>query len=936
MKLFVHNDEVARLEAELPLLDGIAQLDGLVAMAWYQRQRDTKRALALADEAAIRLADAVLDERSALLLEARLWLVRAEGMWLHARREDAERLIEAVLERGTALDDPVCCADAHWLRGCIAGERGDTELLASEMYKASRYAAEAGDDLRRDVADVAQLRSVVFADVHAAEAEWHRRFRGRGHDPDPAFGAWANDYLGISGAGLSDFNRAIHHAMRAHDCATATGQTYRAIIGLINAGVAFTNVNDHVSALECMQRALDLARSMEWPVCIGLCLSQVADPLRALGRHDVAGSMVEEALIKLRSLTGSRNYLTALQHLGDLDLDRHRDHAALQMFEQLEEGTRSTRQIDLLILALRGKAKALSRLARPKEALEAAEAALAVSDRLGDAYYPIDTLMVLAEIHARHSLPPPPGITAPSAPLHYLNQALEFAGKIEGFNVPGELLDMLSREYARSGDIERAYQFLLRANAAHTKIRSQEATNHAIAMQVMHETERARAQLDLQRKLADAESRRASVLMQTTETLEKIGAIGQDITAHLDGEAVFDAIRRHVHGLLDVNSIAIYLLDADGQGLTPAYAVEDGRRPQLRHIELSSERSMVATCVRERREIVIDREPGPPTASTVPGTLRSSSMLYAPLAVRNRPFGAITIQTTRPHAYGEREKMVFRAICAYSAIALDNATAYEQLRLAMGQLSETQAELVRKNNELNLAYRRLEEMSVTDPLTGLRNRRFLTTQLDKDIAITLRRYDGAMQQGSGAPPEGDDLIFMMVDLDHFKSVNDAHGHGAGDAVLMQMRERLQAVCRDSDYLVRWGGEEFLVVARATRGDDAAALAERIRESVGSRPFRLDAGTSLHRTCSIGFACLPFVRQQPRLFSWLDVVDLADRALYLAKNGGRNAWVGLYPGDAAAVARLTQPMAHADDLLAGGAIVPVSNLPGIAPTPRPAD
>jgi len=133
----------------------------------------------------------------------------------------------------------------------------------------------------------------------------------------------------------------------------------------------------------------------------------------------------------------------------------------------------------------------------------------------------------------------------------------------------------------------------------------------------------------------------------------------------------------------------------------------------------------------------------------------------------------------------------------------------------------------------------------------------------------------------------------MVDLDHFKEVNDRHGHAAGDAVLVQMQERLREVFRESDYLIRWGGEEFLVLARATHRDDGKLVAERIRKAVADRDFVLPDGTLLQKTCSIGFACFPFVPAEPRLLSWSEVVELADQGLYLVKRSGRNAWAAIY-------------------------------------------
>ena len=185
----------------------------------------------------------------------------------------------------------------------------------------------------------------------------------------------------------------------------------------------------------------------------------------------------------------------------------------------------------------------------------------------------------------------------------------------------------------------------------------------------------------------------------------------------------------------------------------------------------------------------------------------------------------------------------------------------------------------------------LEEMSLTDPLTGLHNRRFLSERIEADVALSLRRYDSALQRGEGLPPDAD-LVFFLIDIDHFKQVNDLHRHAGGDAVLRQIRARLTQVFRDSDYLVRWGGEEFLVVARSTARAHAAGLAERMRAAVADMPFVLDDGSRLACTCSLGFAAFPLAPDQPHIHAWAAVLDLADSALFAAKHKGRNGWVGV--------------------------------------------
>ncbi|MBH9552237.1 ligand-binding sensor domain-containing diguanylate cyclase [Inhella gelatinilytica] len=214
--------------------------------------------------------------------------------------------------------------------------------------------------------------------------------------------------------------------------------------------------------------------------------------------------------------------------------------------------------------------------------------------------------------------------------------------------------------------------------------------------------------------------------------------------------------------------------------------------------------------------------------------------------------------------------------------------------------------------------RALENSAQTDPLTGLHNRRFVTERLDDDLHLVVRQYEEAQRQGQ--QPRDADLLFFLIDVDHFKQVNDQHGHAAGDSVLKQMRERLQEVFRESDYLVRWGGEEFLVVARASHRRSASLLAERARRAVADRPFELPQGRTLVRTCSIGFACFPLLPDQPRATGWNLLVDLADAALYQAKRGGRNQWAGVVDAGAWSASALAELHLSAETLPDGLTVV----------------
>jgi diguanylate cyclase (GGDEF)-like protein len=209
------------------------------------------------------------------------------------------------------------------------------------------------------------------------------------------------------------------------------------------------------------------------------------------------------------------------------------------------------------------------------------------------------------------------------------------------------------------------------------------------------------------------------------------------------------------------------------------------------------------------------------------------------------------------------------------------------------------------DEELDHANQDLREASFTDILTGVRNRRFLATTIDNDVRLVLRAYSPA-ESASGN--RNRDLVFYLIDVDHFKFINDAFGHAQGDDLLVQIAARISSAIRYSDVLIRWGGEEFLVVSRNCNRDEAETLAARVLDSVGKEPFRLTCGQSIGRTCSIGWAAFPWSPAEPEAMDYQEILRLADNALYEAKRGGRNRAIGRMAPDSGAVAEwLRNPM-----------------------------
>jgi len=199
-------------------------------------------------------------------------------------------------------------------------------------------------------------------------------------------------------------------------------------------------------------------------------------------------------------------------------------------------------------------------------------------------------------------------------------------------------------------------------------------------------------------------------------------------------------------------------------------------------------------------------------------------------------------------------------------------------------------ELQRKNLEL-------QEISFTDALTRIWNRRYLEEILTAEAGQVLRNY----QRARGADIrklDHRDLVFIMVDVDFFKEVNDQHGHAAGDRLLELVAQRLSSVVRKSDVLVRWGGEEFLIMSRSTDPSGTPAFCSRVLEVMSFEPFDLGQGVVVRKTCSVGWAPYPWCRNAFESICAEEAIELADIALYRAKALGRNQGIGLLPSDSA--------------------------------------
>jgi diguanylate cyclase (GGDEF)-like protein len=216
------------------------------------------------------------------------------------------------------------------------------------------------------------------------------------------------------------------------------------------------------------------------------------------------------------------------------------------------------------------------------------------------------------------------------------------------------------------------------------------------------------------------------------------------------------------------------------------------------------------------------------------------SVICVPVRSKLRVLGVIQLVNVDMENFGDQESFFLGALCDYAAIAIENANAVEKI----------------------------QELTITDDCTGLYNARHLYKTLETEVYRSARF--------------GYEFTVVFIDLDHFKQVNDTHGHLIGSKLLADIGYLIKAQLRLIDYAFRYGGDEFVVLLPQTGKDQALVVARRLRDSLRTSMFCKDEGLNLNVRASMGVATYPHDAKTPH-----DIIRQADEMMYLVKNTSRD-------------------------------------------------
>lgn len=318
--------------------------------------------------------------------------------------------------------------------------------------------------------------------------------------------------------------------------------------------------------------------------------------------------------------------------------------------------------------------------------------------------------------------------------------------------------------------------------------------------------------------------------------------VAKALTSSLDLDSILQTIMDKMAEYFRPETWSLLMLDHDSDELYFAIAVGEASE-SLKNVRLKVGEGIAGYVAKHgERLIVPDVEKDFRFAKRIDEVTKweTRSIICVPVQSKLRVLGVIQLVNLDMAHFGDQELFFLQALCDYAAIAIENARAVEKI----------------------------QELTITDDCTGLYNARHLYKTLETEVYRSSRF--------------GYEFTVVFIDLDHFKQVNDTHGHLVGSKLLAEIGYIVKAQLRLIDYAFRYGGDEFVVLLPQTGKDSALVVARRLRDSLRTSMFCREEGLNLNVRASMGVATYPHDAKTPH-----DVIRQADEMMYLVKNTTRD-------------------------------------------------
>jgi diguanylate cyclase (GGDEF)-like protein len=318
--------------------------------------------------------------------------------------------------------------------------------------------------------------------------------------------------------------------------------------------------------------------------------------------------------------------------------------------------------------------------------------------------------------------------------------------------------------------------------------------------------------------------------------------VAKALTSSLDLDSILQTIMEKMAEYFRPDTWSLLMVDEEREELYFAIAVGTASEA-LKNVRLKVGEGIAGWVAKNGERLVVpDVMNDPRFAKRIDEMTKweTRSIICVPLRSKHRVLGVIQLVNVNMKHFNDQEVFFLQSLCDYAAIAIENARSVE----------------------------RIQELTITDDCTGLFNARHLYKTLETEVYRSSRF--------------GYEFTVLFIDLDHFKQVNDTHGHLIGSKLLNEIGYLIKAQLRLIDYAFRYGGDEFVVLLPQTGKDAALVVARRLRDSMRTSMFCSEEGLNLNVRASIGLATYPHDAKTPH-----DVIRQADEMMYLVKNTTRD-------------------------------------------------
>ena len=331
-------------------------------------------------------------------------------------------------------------------------------------------------------------------------------------------------------------------------------------------------------------------------------------------------------------------------------------------------------------------------------------------------------------------------------------------------------------------------------------------------------------------------------LTRQSQELTIFHDVAKTLTSSLDLDSILQTIMEKMAEYFRPDTWSLLMVDEEHDELYFAIAVGD-KAEVLKNARLKVGEGIAGWVAKHGEQAIVpDVESDPRFAKRIDESTQweTRSIICVPLRSRLRVLGVIQLVNVDLSRFHEQEVFFLQALCDYAAIAIENARWVEKI----------------------------QELTITDDCTGLFNARHLYKTLETEVYRSTRF--------------GYEFSILFIDLDHFKQVNDTHGHLIGSKLLAEIGYLIKAQLRLIDFAFRYGGDEFVVLLPQTGKDSALVVAKRLRDALRASSFCREEGLNLNVRASLGLATFPHDARTAH-----DIIRQADEMMYLVKNSTRD-------------------------------------------------